>query len=115
VAPTLWGPLELVSITGHATPFLPEDGSRASFRNVDFKDKHWTMDKILKQDFFEMHHTIVRTLQNRFMDVCLLCLYFELSYVGRGLCDGLLGRPEESYHASNYTGLRRFCGNDNNR
>jgi hypothetical protein len=30
--------------------FLPEDCSRASFRNVDFKEKHWTMDKILKQD-----------------------------------------------------------------
>jgi hypothetical protein len=32
-------------------PFLPEDGSRASFRNVDFKEiKHWTMDKVQKQD-----------------------------------------------------------------
>jgi hypothetical protein len=29
--------------------FLPEDGSRASLRNV-FKEKHWTMDKVLKQD-----------------------------------------------------------------
>jgi hypothetical protein len=34
----------------HPIPrFLPEDGSRASFRNV-FKEKHWTMDKVLKQD-----------------------------------------------------------------
>jgi hypothetical protein len=31
-------------------PFLPEDGSRASFRNVVFKEKHWTMGKVLKQD-----------------------------------------------------------------
>jgi hypothetical protein len=26
------------------------------------------------------------------MDVCLLCLYVVLSYVGRGLCDGLITR-----------------------
>jgi hypothetical protein len=33
------------------SPFLPEDGSRASFRNVVFKGKnHWTMDKVQKQD-----------------------------------------------------------------
>jgi hypothetical protein len=31
------------------------------------------------------------------MDVCLLCLYVVLSYVGRGLCDGLITHPEESY------------------
>jgi hypothetical protein len=37
----------------------------------------------------------------RGMDVCLLCLYVVLSYVGRGLCDGLITRPEESYRASN--------------
>jgi hypothetical protein len=35
------------------------------------------------------------------MDVCLLCLYFVLSCVGRGLCDGLITRPEESYRVSN--------------
>jgi hypothetical protein len=29
------------------------------------------------------------------MDVCLLCLYVVLSCVGRGLCDGLITRPEE--------------------
>jgi hypothetical protein len=30
------------------------------------------------------------------MDVCLLCLYeyVVLSCVGRGLCDGLITRPE---------------------
>jgi hypothetical protein len=33
----------------------------------------------------------------RGMDVCLLCLYVVLSCVGRGLCDGLITRPEESY------------------
>jgi hypothetical protein len=32
------------------------------------------------------------------MDVCLLCLYVVLSCVCRGLCDGLITRPEESYH-----------------
>jgi hypothetical protein len=30
-------------------------------------------------------------------DVCLLCLYVVLSCVGRGLCDGLITRPEGSY------------------
>jgi hypothetical protein len=35
------------------------------------------------------------------MDVCLLCLCLVLSCVGRGLCDGLITRPEESYRASN--------------
>jgi hypothetical protein len=35
------------------------------------------------------------------MDVCLLCLNFVLSCVGRGLCDGLIARPEESYLVSN--------------
>jgi hypothetical protein len=38
----------------------------------------------------------------RGMDVCLLCLYVVLSCVGRGLCDGLITRPEESYCASNF-------------
>jgi hypothetical protein len=32
-----------------ATPFLPEDRSRASFQNV-FKEKTLTMDKVQKQD-----------------------------------------------------------------
>jgi hypothetical protein len=32
--------------------------------------------------------------------VCLLCLYVVLSCVGRGLCDGLITRPEESYRVS---------------
>jgi hypothetical protein len=31
------------------------------------------------------------------MDVCLLCLYVVFSCVGRGLCDGLITRPEESH------------------
>jgi hypothetical protein len=35
------------------------------------------------------------------MDVCLLCLYVVLFCVGRGLCDGLITRPEESYRVSN--------------
>jgi hypothetical protein len=35
------------------------------------------------------------------MDVCLLCLYVVLCCVGRGLCDGLIARPEESYRVSN--------------
>jgi hypothetical protein len=34
------------------------------------------------------------------MDVRLLCLYVVLSCVGRGLCDGLIIRPEESYRVS---------------
>jgi 3-polyprenyl-4-hydroxybenzoate decarboxylase len=36
------------------------------------------------------------------MDVCPLCLYVMLSCVDRGLCDGLITRPEESYHASKF-------------
>jgi hypothetical protein len=35
------------------------------------------------------------------MDVRLLCLYVVLSCVVRGLCDGLITRPEESYRVSN--------------
>jgi hypothetical protein len=31
-----------------------------------------------------------------------LCLYVMLSCVGRGLCDGLITRPEESYRVSKY-------------
>jgi hypothetical protein len=34
------------------------------------------------------------------MDVYLLCSYVVLSCVGRGLCDGLITHPEESYHVS---------------
>jgi hypothetical protein len=37
----------------------------------------------------------------RGMDVCLLYLYVVLSCVGRGLCDGLITRPEEFYRVSN--------------
>jgi hypothetical protein len=36
----------------------------------------------------------------RGMDVCPLCLYVVLSCVGRGLCDGLITGPEESYRVS---------------
>jgi hypothetical protein len=38
---------------------------------------------------------IVGSNQDRGMDVCLLCLYVVLSCVGRGLCDGLISRPED--------------------
>jgi hypothetical protein len=31
------------------------------------------------------------------MDFCLLCLCVVLSCIRRGLCDGLITRPEESY------------------
>jgi hypothetical protein len=34
------------------------------------------------------------------MDVCLLYIYVVLSCVGRGLCDGLITHPEESYRVS---------------
>jgi hypothetical protein len=44
------------------------------------------------------------------MDVCLLCLYVVLSCVGRGLCDGLIIRPEESYRVSNSVWLRNLKG-----
>jgi hypothetical protein len=42
------------------------------------------------------------------MDVCLLCLYVVLSCVGRGLCYGLITRPEESYRESNCVCLRNL-------
>jgi hypothetical protein len=39
---------------------------------------------------------------------CLsLCLYVVLSCVGRGLCDGLITRPEESYRVSNTVWSRK--------
>jgi hypothetical protein len=44
----------------------------------------------------------------RGMDVCLLCLYVVLSCVGRGLWDGLITRPEESYRVSNDMWLRNL-------
>jgi hypothetical protein len=37
---------------------------------------------------------------DRNMDVCLLGLYVVLFCIGRGLCDGLITRPEESYRVS---------------
>jgi hypothetical protein len=36
------------------------------------------------------------------------CLYVVLSCVGRGLCDGLITRPEESYRVSNCVWLRNL-------
>jgi hypothetical protein len=36
----------------------------------------------------------------RGMDICLLCVYVVLSCVGRGLCDVLNTRPEESYRVT---------------
>jgi hypothetical protein len=35
------------------------------------------------------------------IDVRLTCLYVVLFCVGRGLYDGLISRPEESYRVSN--------------
>jgi hypothetical protein len=46
----------------------------------------------------------------RGMDICLLCLYVLLSCVGRGLCDGLITRPDESYRVSNCVWLRNLKG-----
>jgi hypothetical protein len=37
---------------------------------------------------------------------CMLCLYVVLSCVGRGLCDGLITSPEESYRVYNCVRLR---------
>jgi hypothetical protein len=34
--------------------------------------------------------------------MCVPCLYVVLSCVGRGLCDGLIIHPEESYRVSKY-------------
>jgi hypothetical protein len=37
-----------------------------------------------------------------------LCVYVVLSCVGRGLCDGLITRPEKSNRASNCVSIRNF-------
>jgi hypothetical protein len=39
-----------------------------------------------------------------------LCLYVVLSCADRGLCDGLITRPEESYRAFNSVWLRNLNG-----
>jgi hypothetical protein len=39
--------------------------AQPAFETLFLKKKHWTMHKVQKQEL-EMHHTIVRTLQNRF-------------------------------------------------
>jgi hypothetical protein len=44
------------------------------------------------------------------MDVYLLCLYIVMSCAGRGLCDGLITRPEESYRVSNCMLFRNLKG-----
>jgi hypothetical protein len=43
------------------------------------------------------------------MNVSLLCLYVVLSCVGRGLCDGLITRPEESYRVCDHRNPERGC------
>jgi hypothetical protein len=43
---------------------LPEDGSRASFRNVVFKEKHSTMDKVLKEDSSKSRNLFAQILTN---------------------------------------------------
>jgi hypothetical protein len=40
------------------------------------------------------------------------CLYVVLSCVGRGLCDGLITRPEESYRVSNCVRSRNLNTED---
>jgi hypothetical protein len=46
------------------------------------------------------------------MDIYLLYFYVVLSCVGRGLCDGLITRPEESYRVSNCMWLRNLNKED---
>jgi hypothetical protein len=46
------------------------------------------------------------------MNVYLLSLYVVLCCVGRGLCDGLITRSEESFRASNYVRLRNLSTED---
>jgi hypothetical protein len=42
------------------------------------------------------------------MDVFHLCLYVVLFCVGRGLCDGLMTLPKESYRVSYFIRLRKL-------
>jgi hypothetical protein len=53
---------------------------------------------------------IVDSIPARGMDVCLLRLYVVLSCVGRGLCDEIITRPEESYLVFNSMWLRHLKG-----
>jgi hypothetical protein len=41
-----------------------------------------------------------RGFESRSWHGCLSCLYVVLSCAGRGVCDGLITRPEESYRVS---------------
>jgi hypothetical protein len=51
----------------------------------------------------------------RGMDVCLLCLYVVLSCVGRGLCEGLITRPEKSYRVSKCVNIKNLKGGGQGR
>jgi hypothetical protein len=46
------------------------------------------------------------------IDVCLSCFYVVFSCVGRGLCDGPITRPEESYRVSNCERFRNTSEED---
>jgi hypothetical protein len=56
----------------------------------------------LVKDFFcRLVATIAGLNPAEGMDVNLFCLYVVLCRVGRGMCDGLITRPEESCRVSN--------------
>jgi hypothetical protein len=54
------------------SPFLREDGSRENIRNVVFKEKHWTMDKVLKK---ESSKCITPSSEPFRIDLYLYCIY----------------------------------------
>jgi hypothetical protein len=49
VAPSLWGPLEIASLNPFALFYLKTEAAPVS-ETLFLKKKHWTMDKVLKQD-----------------------------------------------------------------
>jgi hypothetical protein len=49
---------------------------------------------------------VVGSNPGRDMNVCVLCLYVVLSCVGRGLRDGPITRPNESYQVSRLRNVR---------
>jgi hypothetical protein len=74
MAPTLWGPLERVSLDHWTTLsplfYLKTEAKPASETLFFLKKKTFDDGYRTKTRFFEMHHTIVKTLQN-----CVMIVY----------------------------------------
>jgi hypothetical protein len=97
LAPTLWG----------RPPFLPEDGSRVSFRNVVFEEKHWTMDKVLKRD--PSKH-IIATHHRQISFRCTLQRSFRIKQCSTVMCVGVMFHGDISLYVHRVPSrLRNTC------